>query len=559
MGILAQDGHLLVEGGPGSGKTTIALLKAKARTKTLRPGQRILFLSFSRAAIRQVLLRCRELLTSEERSFIEVQTYHAFCMWVLRSHGRLLHGHPLHWLYPREERLRKSNFEGNWLEESHRLAQDEGIYIFDLFASGAASLLEGSQAVRELISDRYPMIVVDEFQDTDEDQWRLVQQFSHASDIFCLADPDQRIFDYRANVDPRRVKLLIERLAPTIFDLGGDNHRSPNAGILGFADAILHNRAPLPQSRDVKLHHYRPNTFQTSVHAAVMWTFSELRRRDVVSPTVAVLARSNALVAELSEIISHPHTYNGQELSPLTHSVVWDAELSAAAALVVASILEWPCSPDASGLNRTLIAVSNYYKLKHAEEQTQTAWRKAGQFAEAAAKVTQGQSPRILAGRQLEQSYRVPLILKGDPVGDWKLARAVISGIDALSDISRDVRLIPLFRASATLGGSLADRWLNQGSYLGVSRLVRRALDQDKLSAAERDPQGCMLMNIHKAKGKEFDGVVLVEGAFKGAFLDERTEQEPFERSRRLLRVGITRARSLVTLVRPHQSRPLVD
>ena len=40
--------------------------------------------------------------------------------------------------------------------------------------------------------------------------------------------------------------------------------------------------------------------------------------------------------------------------------------------------------------------------------------------------------------------------------------------------------------------------------------------------------------------------------------LDERTEEAPFERSRRLLRVGLTRARTLVTIVRPQNSRPLV-
>jgi DNA helicase-2/ATP-dependent DNA helicase PcrA len=60
-------------------------------------------------------------------------------------------------------------------------------------------------------------------------------------------------------------------------------------------------------------------------------------------------------------------------------------------------------------------------------------------------------------------------------------------------------------------------------------------------------------------KGKEFDGIVLVEGAFKSGFFDERTEQPPFDRSRRLLRVGLTRARTLVTIVRPQNARPLVD
>ena len=50
---------------------------------------------------------------------------------------------------------------------------------------------------------------------------------------------------------------------------------------------------------------------------------------------------------------------------------------------------------------------------------------------------------------------------------------------------------------------------------------MKRILEQERLIAAERDPHGCILMNMHKAKGKEFDGVVLVEGAFKSSFFDE--------------------------------------
>src|SRR6266478_3853391 len=147
--IIAQGGHLLVLGGPGSGKTTIALLKAQDRFAALKSGQEILFLSFSRAAIRQVLLRCKEM---------------------LEAHGRLVDGRPVRFLYPTEERLQKSAFDGDWHVERERQAAELGLYCCDLFAAGTADLLERCAALRALIADRFPMIIVDEFQDTDDNQ-----------------------------------------------------------------------------------------------------------------------------------------------------------------------------------------------------------------------------------------------------------------------------------------------------------------------------------------------------------------------------------------------------
>jgi len=66
--ILDTVGHLLIEGGPGSGKTTIALLKAARTVETLEPEQRVLFLSFSRAAVRQISDRLAEHLPRAPRS-----------------------------------------------------------------------------------------------------------------------------------------------------------------------------------------------------------------------------------------------------------------------------------------------------------------------------------------------------------------------------------------------------------------------------------------------------------------------------------------------------------
>lgn len=557
--VIAQGGHLLVLGGPGSGKTTIALLKAQRQSATLKPGQGILFLSFLRAAIRQVLLRCKEILTPAERRAVTVQTYHAFCMEILEAHGRLLHGRPIRFLYPGEERLQKSAFDGDWMVERRRLASEQGLYCFDLFAAGAADLLEGCAALRELIADRFPMIIVDEFQDTDDNQWRIVRALAEVTDVFCLADPEQRIFDYRDDIDPRRLDILREEIQVTEFDLGGENHRSPNAGILQFADAVLHNHSPLPATPDIKQVSYWQNTFAATVHAAVIWTFSALRKKGVEHPSVAVLSRSNSLIADLSVILSETHTYNKQTLPVIEHDVVWDAELSAAAAVVVASILEWPTGPAEETLARTLRVIAGYYKLKNAEEPTNAAAEHARKYDEAAAKVATGEGPRINAAKALVAVYKAGIDLVGEPVADWKAARWVLHDIPALNELFREARLVRLFRATDSLASGLGERWLALSSYAGASELVKRTLEQERLVAAERDPQGCILMNMHKAKGKEFDGVVLVEGAFKSSFFDERNEQPPFERSRRLLRVGLTRARTLVAIVRPQNARPLVD
>lgn len=556
--IIASAGHVLVTGGPGSGKTTVALLKAKERCGTLTPGQGVLFLSFSRAAVRQVVARSKAVLTPAERRLIEVKTYHLFCLEVLRAHGRLLGGRPVRFLTPPAERLRKSRHAGEWVDEQHRLSESDALYCFDLFARGAAELFEKSGELRVLYGDRFPMLIVDEFQDTDEDQWRIVKALAASMETMCLADPEQRIFDYRPEVNPRRLDIAREALRPVEFDLGQENHRSPTGRILEVADRILMNRGPLPNTPDVKEVRCYPSSFDAMVHARVLWMFRELRNKGIAEPCVAVLTRSNPFVAELSAVLGQEHTISGRVLRPIAHDVVWDAELSAASAQVVGAILESPERSREEAAAVILSEVAQFFRMKNAEFPSLASARTAEQCTSAAAAIREGRRTRLGMAKHVVEAMGT-LEFRGDPVADWLLARGALEGPGGLKDVLGAARMVRMFRAADALSVCLTDLWLGKGSYAGAAAGIRRTLDRERLLSQERDHRGCVLMTIHKSKGKEFDGVVLVEGTFRSAFFDESREIAPFERSRRLLRVGITRARSLVVMVRPHRARPLVD
>jgi len=547
-----------VTGGPGSGKTTIALLKAKKIIATLAAGQEILFLSFSRAAVRQVLTRCKSILSRDERRAIEVQTYHSFCLEGLRSHGRLLNGLQARIAYPDVERIERAEFDGDWSEELARRAKTEGIYAFDRFAGAMADIVEGCVAVRALLGRKYPLIIVDEFQDTNDDQWRIVAALSYATTIFCLADPDQSIFQYDPKVDPLRLEKARAFLKPKVVDLASDNHRSPNGGILAFADAVMKNAALPSPCREVTQHSYPPRGFEGTVHAAVIWMLSRLANAKIESPTIAVLTRSNPLVSDISILLGHQHTYKNQTLKPISHEVIWDAELSAAAAVVLASVLEWPRQDAREAQVQTLRLVSAYYRLKAATDRTQAAKDLARKFGEAAVAVASGNKLKTKAAKEVAAAVEAGVQLVGDPVVDWRTASRVLGQTPAFVEIERQVRLVRLFRATDALGQGLAASWVATGGYAGATVLVKRVLDQERLISAEQDPKGVLVMNIHKSKGKEFDGVILVEGAFKSFFFD-RTEKAPFPQSRRLLRVAITRARTRVAIVRPANSEALCN
>ncbi|HBO7191100.1 TPA: ATP-dependent helicase, partial [Pseudomonas aeruginosa] len=63
-------------GGPGGGKTHVALVKARdeIRSGVLKPGQKILFLSFARPTVARIIEKASELISREDLKQLEVST-----------------------------------------------------------------------------------------------------------------------------------------------------------------------------------------------------------------------------------------------------------------------------------------------------------------------------------------------------------------------------------------------------------------------------------------------------------------------------------------------------
>ena len=163
------------------------------------------------------------------------------------------------------------------------------------------------------------------------------------------------------------------------------------------------------------------------------------------------------------------------------------------------------------------------------------------------------------SAKALTASYNSGLVLQGDPAKDWVHARDLLGVGKDLSDLLANAKFVRLFRATDEIGDLLVSAWDLRGTYRRATDLVRRMLNVVKLQSDQRDPRGCVLMTIHKAKGKEFDGVLLIEGQqYQGDFLRDKDTQAQHAAARRLLYVGITRARHQVVIVRPQGAPALV-
>jgi DNA helicase-2/ATP-dependent DNA helicase PcrA len=105
----------------------------------------------------------------------------------------------------------------------------------------SVDLLEKKPAIAKQIRRVYPYVCVDEFQDTNSAQFRLLIQLvpENAPNLFVVADDDQVIYQWNG-ANPARLQILRERFGMQVIQLP-ENYRCPPEVITLANNLIRHN------------------------------------------------------------------------------------------------------------------------------------------------------------------------------------------------------------------------------------------------------------------------------------------------------------------------------
>jgi DNA helicase-2/ATP-dependent DNA helicase PcrA len=548
--LLRTEGNILVRGGAGSGKTTIALAKACADLEADRLGRegKALFLSFARATVARVAEQATATIRREQMSRIEINTYHGFAWTVLKSHGYLLctkNGVSL--LLPAQARAHLAGLDDEArIARQRELFQSSGLIVFDLFPTLLTRLFETAPALAAAYGRAYPLIIVDEFQDTNDQEWRMISQLGLRSRLIALGDPKQRIYDFKG-AHPRRFEEYIAAFNPTPFDFRGENNRSTGTAIPNFADDVITGEFAAVGYAGVTVSRY-PGKSLRPLKEQVLRTVARLRRNPEWS--LAVLVPTNALAIGIFDYMAQAD--HGLPSYPI--DILVAAEGPMLAANLIALLME-PQDDRNDRIAAVLDSLASF-ELGRTEDASATALRKAARYRVLGGALRErgvaGLGARGIGPGILALVERIAdLALTGDPMTDWRAIRALFYASDRveLQNVGKEARHMRLLRRGAQIESRLSESWRTHGAYRDARVLLAAAVIEDQFTATTRPQKGVTVMTIHKAKGKEFDEVIVFEGAFQRYL--QRAGAEAERSARFNLHVAVTRARRAVTIMTP--------
>jgi ATP-dependent DNA helicase Rep/DNA helicase-2/ATP-dependent DNA helicase PcrA len=235
-----SEGNCVVLAGPGAGKTkTMTIKLARLLEEEVRAPQRLACITYSNACVGEIRGRLKKLGVAEDGR-LHLATVHSFCLTQLvlpyarlaglevpdplvvasptqsrqlfeKAHLKTLGSPAPKWFRMESDKLRRTIVDQgskewkNWngleppvVEANQRLLLENGMIDFDGIVLTSLRLIEGHNWVRQCIRAKFPIIVIDEYQDLGLPLHRMVLALMNEAGVRMIAvgDPDQSIYGF---------------------------------------------------------------------------------------------------------------------------------------------------------------------------------------------------------------------------------------------------------------------------------------------------------------------------------------------------------------------------
>jgi DNA helicase-2/ATP-dependent DNA helicase PcrA len=575
---------LLILAGAGSGKTRVITTKIAYLVESRSADPRsILAVTFTNKAAQEMKGRVVAMVPHAES--IMVRTFHSFGAWFLRRNAGPAGLNPRFGIYDDEDSvallkgvlgrgedrgfLRRTLEEisrvkdlgfgpGSAPEEISKAGCDPGIFAAYEKAKAATDnvdfgdlilmplrLLRGDAAVRERTRQRFRVILVDEYQDSNVAQFELLRELYGPETYLCVVgDDDQSIYRFRGaevgnilsfpNVFPGTQVVRLER-----------NYRSTQS-ILDVASAVVaHNKGRLGKTlwtENVKGE--LPLLLTMEEQEAEARICAEYAA-DGYPGTTAVLYRMNAQSLHFeNELRRRGIRYL------LIGSISFYKREEVKDALAYLALLANPgdrvsferiANKPARGLGSASVkAIVDEWEKNPSQP---------GGLVAACRRASPRLTPRARAGLRafVECLDEIAPMLESAPLADMMRVLLMRSG------------LAEMYRTRDTSDGTVKSENLQElvsdmASYGAGTDALEAYLENVALASAQDRGEGAedarvFLVTLHNTKGLEFDRVIIT-GLEEGIFPHVASSGilEDLEEERRLFYVGITRARERLVL-----------
>ena len=597
--VVHGEGPLLVLAGAGSGKTRVLTYRIAylLATGQAHPSE-ILAITFTNKAAGEMRQRVEQLVGRVSR-LMWVMTFHSACARILRAEAQRLGYKRAFTIYdeadslrmvkrcleeagldpkrfpPRAIRARISGAKsqlidpdayasgpGSAFDEAiadvyrvyERRMREANAMDFDDLLVRTVNLLELFEDVRDRYRKAFRWVLVDEYQDTNRAQYRLLQLLcAEHGNLFVVGDDFQSIYRFR-HADIRNI-LEFERDFPdtTVVKLE-QNYRSTQTILDAANGVIAHNRHQKPKRLWTDAERGEPVTIVEldDEHAEARYVASEMERlaseEDVPRDEIAVFYRVNAQSRVLEDTLVRfeiPYQVIGgtkfYERTEIKDAVAYLSLLANPAdAVSFARVVNSPRRGIGDTTQARLLSHANttgesiwevFSKPERVPALGPVALKAVGRFAETMARLRE----RVTDG---EDSARVAELLEAvlHETGYLEALQAerTIEAEGRIENLQELVGVAGEFDANRELEGESDVQPLEE--FLAQISLYT---DQDALRS---DESLCTLMTLHNAKGLEYEAVLII-GCEEGVFPHMRSiEEGNLEEERRLCYVGVTRA-----------------